>query len=657
MKKINYEKISVEELYKILDSNALGLDPENVDIKKNNYGLNIISNKKKRNKFLLFLDVFKNTSIIIELITVILLIVSYIFAKENLYLLILFSIITLVNIVFNYIYLLRIEEEIYNRYKLKESRIKVKRNSKMIEISNEEVVIGDIIILEEGDIIPADSKIIKAHDLKVNELKLKGKIKDKKDNDVVYANSLVVQGVAEAIVFATSKNTKFSKQSKHIALNRKDNSLSKNITKLNIYQNYLTMFLMIISLIFGILNNYNYLELINVLILVLIASNGESIFTTSYMIINKKIKDLRNKNIKVNNILSLDKMEGINTILFNTNDVIKCNELKLSKIYCDDDYLRDKELLLEDNKQLLNALMLCDNKPLENKAIHKYLTKLKTDTKLKGFDRTRTEDTSFYRTYVIHVNDVYIYQKGKLSELLNSCKYILYGGEKATLSEEKKKEIISINNELQSQDMTVEVYTYKLQNSMDLDKNDNYVFLGLAGFTKVNVPNIENSINKLSSYKLVVLNDDNLKETSKLASSCKLCNTDLIADCNKEYNLSSNVFANINDKEIKKILKHYDLKTTMFIDYDNDNGINVSTKQKDIVIEKLDLKTIYNLLKETKRLSKIINKNILSNIIIDIFKIIFVLYGIITNTNMMIYVITFIILKYVFALIIGRNKK
>ena len=77
---------------------------------------------------------------------------------------------------------------------------------------------------------------------------------------------------------------------------------------------------------------------------------------------------------------------------------------------------------------------------------------------------------------------------------------------------QKKKEIISINNELQSQDMTVEVYTYKLQNSMDLDKNDNYVFLGLAGFTKVNVPNIENSINKLSSYKLVVLNDDNLKE-------------------------------------------------------------------------------------------------------------------------------------------------
>ena len=83
MKKINYEKISVEELYKILDSNALGLDPENVDIKKNNYGLNIISNKKKRNKFLLFLDVFKNKSIIIELIIVILLIVSYKFSLAN----------------------------------------------------------------------------------------------------------------------------------------------------------------------------------------------------------------------------------------------------------------------------------------------------------------------------------------------------------------------------------------------------------------------------------------------------------------------------------------------------------------------------------------------------------------------------------------------
>ncbi len=224
------DKLEVER--KLKTNIRAGLKEDNVIERLKQYGENKLDEKKKENIIIKFLKQFNDFMIIILIIASI---ISAIITKmqgENDYI---DSIIIIVIVVFNalmgMIQEAKAEKSLEALKKMSSPHAKVKREGKIQVIDSEKVVPGDIIILEAGNFVPADSRLITSTNLKVEESSLTGEtvavLKDANcilgknqaladTINMVFATTIIVNGHAEAIVTETGMNTKVGKIAKMI---------------------------------------------------------------------------------------------------------------------------------------------------------------------------------------------------------------------------------------------------------------------------------------------------------------------------------------------------------------------------------------------------------------------------------------------------------
>lgn len=228
-----WHTISVSECEKKLKTNiSSGLNEKEVLKRQKEYRPNKLEEGKKRNIILKFIDQFKDFMIIILLIAaVISAILSYV---ENTHEYV-DSIIIIAIVVFNALMGLiqeaKAEKSLEALKKLSTPTTKVKRDSKILTVNSQEIVPGDIIILEAGNFVSADARLISAYNLKVEESALTGEtVPITKEADkllasniqigdmvnMVFSTTIITAGHAEAIVTATGMNTKVGKIAKMI---------------------------------------------------------------------------------------------------------------------------------------------------------------------------------------------------------------------------------------------------------------------------------------------------------------------------------------------------------------------------------------------------------------------------------------------------------
>ena len=228
-----WETLRLQEVRKTLKTNLeYGLNEQETKIRLNQYGENKLDEKKKESLILRFIKQFNDFMIIILIIASI---VSAIVAKlegSNDYM---DSIIIIAIVIFNAIMGLlqeaKAEKSIEALKKMTSPTAKVKRDGKLVQVESSKVVPGDIVILEAGCFVPADCRLFKSYNLKVEESSLTGETNAVlKDADVilkpnvpigdmvnmVFATTIVTNGHAEAIVTETGMNTKLGKIAKMI---------------------------------------------------------------------------------------------------------------------------------------------------------------------------------------------------------------------------------------------------------------------------------------------------------------------------------------------------------------------------------------------------------------------------------------------------------
>lgn len=228
-----WETLRLQEVRKTLKTNLeYGLNEQEAKIRLNQYGENKLDEKKKESLILRFIKQFNDFMIIILIIASI---VSAIVAKlegSNDYM---DSIIIIAIVIFNAIMGLlqeaKAEKSIEALKKMTSPTAKVKRDGKLVQVESSKVVPGDIVILEAGCFVPADCRLFKSYNLKVEESSLTGETNAVlKDADVilkpnaqigdmvnmVFATTIVTNGYAEAIVTETGMNTKLGKIAKMI---------------------------------------------------------------------------------------------------------------------------------------------------------------------------------------------------------------------------------------------------------------------------------------------------------------------------------------------------------------------------------------------------------------------------------------------------------
>ena len=237
----NYQKIGIDEVYKSINSNENGLSEDEVSRRLEKYGKNVLSQGKKESILRIFLSQLKSPIIYIMIGAAIL---SFA-AKEYIDFIAILSII-IIDAIFGTIQEFSASKEAESLQKLIEVKTKVLRNGKEKVVNAVNLTLGDVIILESGDKVPADARIIKSINLSVDESILTGESLPREKNseiseadniqdidNMLYGGTSVVRGRCLAIVVATGVHTEIGKISRKVTETKEEKSpLTIRIEKL-----------------------------------------------------------------------------------------------------------------------------------------------------------------------------------------------------------------------------------------------------------------------------------------------------------------------------------------------------------------------------------------------------------------------------------------
>ena len=528
----NWFNKTVDETVNELKTNEeSGLTTDEVNTRKEKYGLNELAKKKKKSTFVKFLEQFKDFMIIVLIISAV--ISGIVGVKQEGLSGMTDTIIILVVIIANAIIGVlqenKAEKSLEALQKLSSHVAKVMRNGKLLTIPSRELVPGDVVILETGDYVPADLRIIEAVNLKAQESALTGesvpvekmaaRIEDEKVGigdriNMLFASSLITYGRGKAIVVETGMNTEVGKIANII------NSAEEGETPLQIKLNKLGKTLGIVALIIcfvifgiGLLYGKDVIEMFLTAVSLAVAAIPEGLPAVSTIVLAIGVQRMVKKNAIVKKLPAVETLGSATVICSDKTGTLTQNKMTVEKIYYNDKVFKVKDfkrdLCDEDLNKLIYASMLCnDTKITESDKLAGDPTetalvdlgfKLDYEGTLYG-QYPRVQEIPFdsdrkLMTTVNESNGKYIvYTKGGVDELLARCtKYIINGEIKNDLKEFKER-IKEVNNEMASSALRVLAMAYKEldhkptneeMNSMESD----LIYIGMVGM--IDPPRLE----------------------------------------------------------------------------------------------------------------------------------------------------------------------
>jgi P-type Ca2+ transporter type 2C len=343
---MNFHSFKIEEVLEILETDFLGLIQEEAEKRLIKYGKNILPEEKKSFWFI-FLKQFKN---IFNIVLFFALLLTFFLNKFTDSLVII--LIILVNVFIGFFFEIRAEKTLEKLKSLLKPKAKVLRSKELIEISAENLVPGDIVLIEEGDILPADIRFFEVENLKIDESILTGESlpveKDIKPLDegtpiperknIGFMGSYVVEGKGKGIVFATGVKTymgsiyeKFKKIEQFAPHFEK---LSKDLI--------LKMFLIALStsiliFYFSFQRHYLWSESLLFVLSSFVSSIPEGLPVIITVLLVVSAYGLIKKNIFVRNFQAVENLSVINLLLSDKTGTLTENSMTARKIYVDDE--------------------------------------------------------------------------------------------------------------------------------------------------------------------------------------------------------------------------------------------------------------------------------------------------------------------------------
>ncbi len=228
-----WHTLSTNEVERKMGTNTkFGLTDRQVEERKTKYGLNKLDEQKKKSIIIKFLEQFKDFMIIILLIaSIVSAVVSKMDGSNDYFDSIIIIAIVVFNAIMGLVQEAKAEKSLEALKKMSAPTCKVRRNGQIVTIKGEEVVPGDIVLLEAGNYVPADCRLISSSNLKIEESSLTGEtVPTLKEADSIllektalgdmtnlaFATTVVVNGHGEAIVTETGMTTKVGKIAKMI---------------------------------------------------------------------------------------------------------------------------------------------------------------------------------------------------------------------------------------------------------------------------------------------------------------------------------------------------------------------------------------------------------------------------------------------------------
>ena len=559
-----------------------GLSDNEVRNRKDIFGDNALKEKKRKGILKVFLNQFKDLLVGILIVAGIISIIT-----DNVESTLVIFIVILLNAILGTVQYFKAEQSLEALKSLTAAKCKVIRNGIKQEILSKDIVPGDILFLEAGDLIAADGRIIENHSLQVNESSLTGEslaveknaevlsddeipLSDRKN--MVFGGTLVTYGRAIAVVTSTGMNSELGKIANLMENTQaKETPLQKTLDK---FSGKLAIIIITICIIVFVLEIYRDESILNALMFAValaVAAIPEALSSIVTIVLALGTEKMAKENAIIKDLKAVEGLGAVSVICSDKTGTLTQNKMTVQKVYVDNKLIEGRELKKDNlaHRFLINNALLCnDSVTVEGKEIgdptevalvnlgeELHLDELVIREKYQRISEIPFDsDRKLMSTVNIVNNKQVLFTKGALDVLINKVNYVADSHGIRKLNDEERKEIISVNKQLSEQGLRILAFAYKeLQDKEEITKEDenDYVFTGLISM--IDPPRVESkdAVHKciMAGIKPVMITGDHKVTAAAIAREIGIMGKDDIAVEGLEID-------KLNDEQLKEKVKN-----------------------------------------------------------------------------------------------------
>lgn len=551
-----------------------GLSTKEAEKRQSTYGLNELSHKKKSSPILIFLAQF-NDFIVWVLIAAT--VISGLMGDTADAITIL--IIVVVNAIMGFVQEYRTEKSLEALKELAAPTCKVIRDGVLKVINSIEVTIGDLIILEAGDRIPADGTFIESSGIMIDESLLTGESvgvsKDsRKGKNQGFMGTTVLKGRGILLIDSIGMNTEMGKIANLLDNIEEDKSpLRERLDSLGKILVALCLTICAVVTVLGILRGNEITEMFLLGVSLAVAAIPEGLAAIVTVALALGVSRMLKKNALVRKLPAVETLGCTSVICSDKTGTLTQNKMTVKEIYINGKIHDLDKDQLTNHSTIMKALVYCNdcNYDFNIKNIDKALHGDPTETALiKAFFK----DVNLLKSFVSNAKRIYdipfdssrkmmsvivregtkevCYMKGAPERVIDKCSHILENGTIKPLTTQKKNQVASYIEAMSNRALRCIAAAYKESNLVKNESlENNLIFLGVAG--SIDPPRVEvrDAVLKckLAGIQPVMITGDHKNTALAIAKSINICNTD-------DQAMTGEEIETISDEDLMKKVKN-----------------------------------------------------------------------------------------------------
>lgn len=583
--------LSVEKTAQKLETNLeTGLTSEAVASQREKHGFNELNAKKKKSIWVKFLEQFKDFMIIILIIAAVVSGIVGIQEGEGITDTIIILIVVVLNAIIGVAQENKAEKSLEALQKMSSHVAKVIRDGKLSVVQSRELVPGDVVILETGDYIPADLRIIEAVNLKSQESAMTGESvpSEKSENTIegdcnlgdrknmLFSSSLITYGRGKGIVVETGMNTEVGKIAKMIdETEETDTPLQIKLNNLGKTLGIVALLLCAVIFVVGTLYGKEPIHMFMTAVSLAVAAIPEGLAAVSTIVLAIGVQRMVKKNAIVKKLPAVETLGCASVICSDKTGTLTQNKMTVKKIFVNSrlqniEEIQDKSDEIDQlvaNGMLCNDTKIAEDGTLAGDPTETALVDMGFNLDYEGytlenyprdfeipFDSERKLMTTVHRTQ--KEGEYIVYTKGGVDELLKCCNRYQENGEIKSDLEDYKSLILSTNKNMAEKALRVLAFGYKkINHSLTKEDIENLesglIFVGMCGMIDPPREEVKEAVKKCVSagIKTVMITGDHKITATAIAKDLGILQ-------NEKEAISGSDLEQMSDEELKKKVRN-----------------------------------------------------------------------------------------------------
>jgi len=508
---------SVEEVFNEVQSSPAGLSSQEVASRLEKYGANTLQEGKKKSLLEKFVDQFKDFMILVLLVAAVVSMFAHSGEPDPTDAIIILAVV-LLNAILGVFQESKAEEAIEALKKMASPVASVLRDGHVEHVKGEDIVVGDVVILEAGDVVPADMRLFEVNTVKIEESALTGEsVPVDKDlvipkgdevgigdrTNMAFSSTNVTYGRAVGVVTSTGMNTEVGKIANMLANTEEGKTpLQENQDALGKWLTIMILVIAVIIFVVGMLRGNEWTHMLLTAIAIAVAAIPEGLPAISTIILALGTQKMAQRNALVRKLPAVETLGGVEIICSDKTGTLTLNQMTVEKMVYDNEIHDASEEISNDNMALRVMNLANDTKisqdnsllgdPTETAMVQYGLDK-KYDVREElvniprvaevPFDSTRKLMTTIHQ---LEDGKYLVATKGAPDMLLDRVTKIEKHGEVSAFTEDDRTTLMKLNKEMATQALRVLAMAYKvidtLPETIDTDSIEHdLIFAGLVG--------------------------------------------------------------------------------------------------------------------------------------------------------------------------------